>query len=320
MARPNLIIGLGSLSIALALIAVLTLVIVDRHTLGWLPSWILQAVSMACAGNLLIALFSHRRFWVQPLLLAFHWCLLLVLLGLALQPLFSYQARLEVLQGSGFDQGHLEVIHHGLLADRAPDDFRQGAIAVEYGPGLVRQQTRSKVTQADGSTLVLREDDPLVIDHYRWSVTSNKGIGLILEWRSANDSPALGSLHFPSYPDREWDQHQTWTTPSGEAISLELLLPPVDNKSAWTLSTETLRPQLNVVSGTGHESILDIGQSVAIGSGRLTFVDHGLWMGYGVEGDPLLPWLLGSGLLGVLTLGLHVAFAGSGNNPPVVSS
>jgi hypothetical protein len=93
---------------------------------------------------------------------------------------------------------------------------------VDYGPNLTRRKTRSHVNlvgQGD-EPVVFGDTRPLGIAGFHFHTTSNKGYAALLRWQERDAKPALGAVHFPSYPLQDWQQVNRWTTPGGSELTL----------------------------------------------------------------------------------------------------
>jgi hypothetical protein len=109
----------------------------------------------------------------------------------------------------------------------------------------------------------------------------------------------------PSYPAKEWDQHQQWHTPAGETVTLLLELSPVPTAVAWQLSSDNFDGRVLLVRPDGTKLELAMNTAVTLAGGSLELASVGLWIGYRIEYNPLLPWLFASAALGVAALGWH---------------
>jgi cytochrome c biogenesis protein len=274
-------------------------------------NWVAIPLSLL-AVNLLSAVFTNASFRRQPALLAFHICLFLTISLTGFGVLVQYDGHVELVEGEAFDASRVELTERGLFRRGGPEsiEFEQGRIAIDYAPGLIRQSTLSDVTinGKDGDTNATRLGDQvsLNLDGYRFSTSFNKGFAAVLEWTGDSGDVLLGAINFPSYPEYEWKQLNGWTTPSGEQLQLELLLPNAANRTrSWRLQSSNSNFSL-IVSRPGHgDARLARGESLSLRGGRLTAVELRLWMGYRVDSNPLLPWVFVAALASILMLALH---------------
>ena len=260
--------------------------------------------------NLLAALATNRSFRAQAGLLVFHVGLLLVFLLAGLTVVTRFDGHVEVVQGGTFEAQAVVVEEQGWLHTGRLDRVRfiQGDIRIDYLSGLRRQATRSTIlVEADGGELLpltVGDRDTAALAGYRIAATFNKGFAVVLGWHGDDGNTGYGSIHFPSYPENDWNQRTDWITPAGEALHLELQLgeQPSRTDAAWTLG----RTNLPFTMRVGDEGVvLAAGESVAVAGGRISLQDLRLWMGYRVDYLPFLPWMLSAAFLAVAGLVLH---------------
>lgn len=261
--------------------------------------------------NLLAALATSRSFRTQTGLLVFHVGLLLVFLLAGLTVLSRFDGHVEVVQGGEFAAQAVEIEEQGWLHSGRLDrvHFVQGPIRVDYLPGLRRRATRSAIEVANGGggvePLTIGDRDTAVLGGYRFAATFNKGFAVIVGWQGHDGRVQYGSIHFPSYPENDWNQRIDWTTPAGEALVLELQLgePPIRPNETWTLGRTDLPFTLRVTGGS--DAVLAAGESLAVAGGHVSVEALRLWMGYRVDYLPLLPWMLAAAFLAIGGLALH---------------
>jgi cytochrome c biogenesis protein len=280
---------------------------------------LLALASAILALNLLLALFVVPKFRRNTPLLAFHLCLLLLLILIAAGTQTGLRAHFEIAEGQVFSNADLVVDSRGRFASGAPPEamFRQGRIEVDYASGIERAATRSQVW-LDGKSgsrpKTLTDGRPLVIDGYRIYPTHNKGFSAILRWWPEDGGSAVvGSVNFPSYPRLSWRQTRSWVTSSGLELDLELapVVFPADRR--WTLSAQRAGPGLFLDQGDGVRSELRVGETVPVRGGFLRLEKLAMWMGYRVFYEPTLPWLFVTALLALAALAwwYWTRFAGS---------
>jgi len=299
----------GSLRLTLVGMSWLLLAILLAY-LGDLPlaGWMVAPLGVLCL-NLVCALVSNPRFRVQYGLLIFHICLLSVLLLAVIGLLARYEARVMLAEGQRLPDADIQVMdigpwHPGGLENL---DFVQGLVRVEYTAGLRMGAMSSRLgLRQDGAVqeLHLQRNKSLVLDGFRFTPTSNKGIAVLLQWRGERGQSMTGTVNFPSYPLLAWQQEMEWETPAGQALRLSLELPPVPDQHAWVLASSELRGSLRV-QADGSSHALAPGQSLSLRGGTLGFQAFRLWMGYRVEYAPLVPWVIAAALIGILGLAAH---------------
>lgn len=260
--------------------------------------------------NLVAALLVNRSFRTQTGLLVFHVGLLLVFLLAGLTVLSRFDGHIEVMQGESFEAQSVVVEERGWLHAGRLDrvQFTQREISVDYLPGLRRQSTTStiEVPDDDGRVISLTIGDrhTVRLQGYRIAATFNKGFAVVLGWHGDDGNTAYGSIHFPSYPENDWNQRIDWITPGGELLQLELRLaePPFKADAAWALGRTDVPFTLHIDS---EGTALAAGDEARVAGGRISVEGLSMWMGYRVDYLPLLPWMLAAAFMAVAGLALH---------------
>jgi len=305
---------LASLRLTLAGLAAL---IVNSFAVSQWPDaaipWLVLPLSVL-ALNLLAALLVRHAFRQQAALLLFHVGLLGVLLLVAAGVLMRFDGSVEVVEGTAYNAASVTDRGRGWLHPDRLDrvQFTQGPVEVNYLSGLRRDTTHSRVElgQADGTGI--RRDvgdrEGFTSHGYRFMATFNKGYAVLVLWRDDAGAEAIGAVNFPSFPEFEWKQINEWTTPAGESLTVELnLAEPVPEDTPWTLSSRDVDYEVGLSGATLVETTVRPGQPVAVTGGEITIVDLRLWMGYRIDYNPLLPWLLAAAFLSLGALGVHMA-------------
>lgn len=305
----RIVLALSSLRVTLAGMLALAVGVLVRYfdqtsSIAWMVT-----PQLVLALNLMAALRVNPLFRAQPALMLFHISLLAVVLLAAASQLGSLQGRVELTEGQVFSADAVTVMQQGPWHSRerlARLAFEQGPLRVRYNPGLKRSTTESRLLldgeAANGDVVLVGDNTPLKMDGYRLYTTSNKGFSAILAWRGAAGDVQAGAVNFPSYPVNDWQQLNTWTSPNGQQLGLELMLEsPPDFLQQWTLDSDQAVGTLRVTVD-GRTLIMNPGDRVQLGGGVLQFVDVRMWMGYAIRYEPLLPWLFGVAVLGVLAL------------------
>lgn len=271
--------------------------------------WIVAPLA-ALALNLCAAVMVNPRIRVSPGLMVFHVGLLAICLLAGAGVLTRMHGRIEVVEGTAFDPSDVQIVERGFWhRGGAPRGaFVQGPVEVDFASGLLRQHTRSRVAvPLAGRTLEFELSDthPLKIDGYRFSPTSNKGYALLLTWRDDADAETTGAVHMPSFPALEWKQEQGWRTPAGEDV-LFTLKPPARpaGDAGWTLRSDGATGEVAVVL-RDSTTILKPGEWQSLRGGALRLEDVRLWLGYRVDNEPLIGWMLLAATLGIAGLSLH---------------
>ena len=305
--------AIGSLQLTLPLMVALLIAVVATYRLGLTSIWWTVVPLLLLAVNLAAAILANPRFRRQGGLLVFHVALLALLLLAAYGQLTSLNGRVEIVVGQAFGPELVMVQSRGPwhdLTDLENVRFVQGPVEVDYAPQLLRGETRSTVySERDASdALVVGDNVPLAQRGYRFYTTPNKGLAAVLAVHDPGTGRVdLGTVHFPSYPLRDWDQSLSWTTPSGERLgmSLELAARP-DPAVPWTLDDSVLSGARLVLhhEETGPQ-VLVPGETVSTGRHRVKLEALRLWLGYEVFYNPVLSWLLAAALVAVMGLAWH---------------
>lgn len=304
--------ALSSLRLTLAGMLMLTVgVLVSYFDPAAPVAWMVLPL-LLLAVNLLAAVRVNPVIRGQPALLLFHVCLLAVVLLAAGSQLGSLQGRVELTEGQTFSADSVVVVRQGLWHPGERLErlaFTQGPLRVMYNPGLNRSGTESRLlpdgTQQAGSEQIIGDNTPLVMDGYRFYTTSNKGYSALLVWRDAHGNAEAGAVNFPSYPANDWQQLNNWVSPGGEQLGLELVLTnPPGFSQQWTLESNGVAASLHL-NVDGSTRVLRPGEQALLADGSLQFVSVRMWMGYEIRYEPLLPWLFGVAVIGVLALAWH---------------
>ena len=305
----RMVLALSSLRLTLAGMLALAVGVLVRYfdqtsSIAWMVT-----PQLLLALNLMAAMRVNPVFRAQPALMLFHVCLLAVVLLAAASQLGSLQGRLELTEGQAFSADAVTVLQQGPWHSRerlARMAFEQGSLRVRYNPGLKRSTTESSLVlggeAGNGEVVLVGDNTPLKMAGYRLYTTSNKGFSAILLWRGAAGEVQAGAVNFPSYPVNDWQQLNNWTSPNGQQLGLELMIEnPPDYSQQWVLDSDRAAGALRVTVD-GRTLIMNPGDRVQLGDGVLQFVDVRMWMGYAIRFEPLLPWLFGVAVLGVLAL------------------
>lgn len=271
--------------------------------------WLAGIPMLVLALNLVAAIIVYPVFRRHTPLLAFHLCLLVVVVLVALGRLTYLKGHVEVTEGSEFN-GSLTGYKAGPLHPWGIRDVRFSNVefSVAYDVGVRRLATRNLVEWVDGNGMMQRavigDQTPLVIDGYRFSTSHNKGFALIFKWIPGDGSAArTGAVHLPSYPTREFSQ--------ANSLQLEGVAEPiwVNLQIDETILREDAPSELRVpqqhhvvVRQAERRHEMRIGESVGLGQGRLVYQGIRKWMGYNVFWDFTIYWMLGAALLAVASM------------------
>jgi cytochrome c biogenesis protein len=304
--------SLASLRVTMAGLAVLIVncVAVSQWPDASIP-WLVAPLSLLVV-NLLAALLVRQAFRRQGALLLFHVGLLGVLLLVTAGILLRFDGSVEVVEGTAFDAAAVTVRDRGWLHPERLGHvrFTQGPLEVNYLSGLRRDTTHSRVALSRADGREVRRDigdrQGFTSRGYRFMTTFNKGYALLVLWRDAAGRERLGTVNFPSFPEFEWKQINEWVTPAGDSLTFELRpAQRVATESAWSLRSRGVDYAVGIRDEAQRTATIRPGQSLAVPGGEITIVDLRLWMGYRIDYNPLLPWLLAAAFLSLAALAVH---------------
>lgn len=304
---------LASLRLTLALLGVLGAAILAAYFGGLRYSPAIAAGLSALAVNLLANLVVTPRLRQQGPLLLFHLALLAIILLVALGRMVYLRGQVEVLDGEEF-AGQLLRHDAGPWHPWRLDEVRfvNHGFRIAYAPGLLRQQTRNRVSwlnaRGQEESAEIGDDTPLVLSGYRFYTTWNKGFALVFAWQPRRGPPVLGSVNLPGYPANALKQAQEWRLPGvpepvWAMLQFEGELIPEDRDGEFRLPDDY---RVVVRYGDRRWDLVP-GEDTAIDlpGGQLRFVELRTWMGYLVTWDATIPWLLLAATVAVLALGWH---------------
>lgn len=309
----RLLAGIASLKLTLPGMGLLLIGVLVSYRAGAVSAWWVAAPLLLLAVNLAAAIAVQPKFRRQPALLTFHLALLAVLALGAIERLSYFHGRVELLVGEAFDAASVQAQAQGPLYRRGRlqrVSFVQGDYTVAYAPSLSRGETRSRVFLPDraGTSTEFGDTHALSLAGFQFYTTSNKGYAAMLTWIGGDAAARRGAVHFPSYPLRDWKQTNTWSTPAGTDITLELTLPrTTPDDRAWLLDSRHAANMQSTLTARWDSQRVSIraGEWIALPGGRMRFDGLRMWMGYHISFNPLLPWLLAAGAVGVAGLSWH---------------
>lgn len=261
--------------------------------------------------NLGAYLARSPAFGGRPGLVVFHLSLALFLLLAGLGRMTWLEGHVEVASGETFEGTPMQVVqgpwHAGGL-ERVR--FVNEGFLIDYGPELKRGPTRNRVRWRDerGAEVVgiIGDDTPLILDHYRFYTTSNKGFAPVFVWRPEGGEVVRAAFHLPSYP-LFVEQRNDWRLPGdGPEIHATLELPEavIDPARASRFRLPE-RHILKVGVGSADAVPLAPGGEITLPGGRLRYEGLTTWMGYRIHYDRTRPWLLASVVVAVAGLAWH---------------
>ena len=304
--------ALASNRATLWLLVGLALSVVVYYRVDWsFRLWLLVVPGVLLALNFVLALVRREVLRRHPPLIVFHFALFALLLMALLGQLTRFTATLELAEGEAFN-GRLENVAQGPLHRYALDgvSFVNHGYSIQYRRGIKRERTLNPVEllHADGSSEWLQIGDqvPLIVGHYRFYTSHNKGYAPVFEWQPDNLPARTGSIHLPAFPAHRFGQALEWQVP-GTDRRLWTMLRIEDEVLPDDRDFEFSVPQTHrIILRDGeqrHE--LSPGDSLRLPEGRLRYLRLSTWMGYRVDYDWTRPWLLATAMCGLLGLFTH---------------
>jgi cytochrome c biogenesis protein len=274
--------------------------------------WIIVVPTFLLILNFMLALATRDILKNSWPLMIFHFALIaLVILAFAGKMSF-FNGTLELAENEEF-AGQVENIEqgpwhrYGLSATR----FTNLGFQIRYREGIKRDKTVNQIAlilrNGQQQTLEIGDHVPLVIGHYRFYTSHNKGYAPVFEWRpSASTRVVVGSIHLPAYPAHEYRQALEWNVP-GSDLKLWTMLNIEENVLPTDREFQFLVPEQHqlVVRHQDKRYALLPGDEIYLPGGRLTYRKLTTWMGYKVDYDWTRPWLLATALIGLMGLFSH---------------
>ncbi len=301
-----------------------------RLTLVWLAAAAAIAVSGEATGrpigvwialpfaglflNLLAAIATTPKLRRQGGLLGFHLALASLALLAAADRLVSLSGHVEVTEGTAFDDRLVNAVAgplHPWRLDRIR--FVQEDFVIDYAPSMKRRETYSTVRLPtdDGRwrRLVVGDDDPVVVDGYRFYTSFNKGFAPLLTYVDRAGRSHTGAVHLPSYPLNYYRQGNDWSLPNGAGIVklwLQIPRPVYDENGPWRFR----KPEDAVLVVIDGEKRLELrpGDSLPLRGGALRYEELRSWMGYTISYSPAASWMLAAVVVAVLSMAWHMAW------------
>lgn len=275
-------------------------------------AWVAMPLALL-ALNLGAAVIANRAFRADLPLLVFHLALLAIAALAAAGQLTYLKGRLELAEGEVF-AGRLSEVSSGPLHAGGVEDVRfvNDGFSIRYASGLKRAETRNPVRVFDSeggeASYVIGDNDPLLVDGYRFYTSFNKGYSLVFRWYARGRAPERGAVNLPAYPLHEHRQALEWRLPGGGPAVWTMLhfdKPPLDEtQEAWFRKPESHHVVLRLEDARYE---LRPGEQISFASGVLAYEGLTTWMGYNVFYDWTLPWLLAACASAVAALGWHFA-------------
>ena len=303
--------GSNRLTLSLLLILAICIVIYYQTTISG-RIWILVVPTSLLILNFFCALYYRQIMKNNWLLMSFHFALIALIFLLFIGQMTYLRATLELAENEEFS-GQLENVDSGPwhrygLADSR---FTNRGFQIRYNKGIMRAETLNQLelTREDGSRQQLEIGDqvPLVIGHYRFYTSHNKGYAPVFDWIPSGSNQAItGSIHLPAYPAHEFNQALEWQLPGSDMklwtmLQLREDVLPEDKDFFYKVPEQH---ELIVRYGDNRQ-VLQPGDEIRFDSGVLRYKKLTTWMGYKVDYDWTRPWLLSTCIIGMLGLFSH---------------
>jgi len=261
--------------------------------------------------NFIANLVIRKAFVTKPALLVFHMALFAMAVLLMLGQLTYLNGTLELGSQEAFS-GQLENVQSGPWHDYQLHNkkFTNLGFSIHYHKGVMRDNTinRIQLMQNNGNAQIIEIGDhiPLVIGHYRFYTTHNKGYAPLFRWTPAGGDSLMGSVHLPAYPIHEYKQAKEWLLPQTQQKIWTMLVIEEDVLPEHRDFDFRIPYKHHLVVRVGEQRYtLQEGDEVALASGVLRYDSLASWMGYKVDYDWTRSWLLITCLIALLSLSLH---------------
>lgn len=276
------------------------------------PAWITQLwlPPLGLFGaSLLAAIVTRPRFRRDPLLLAMHLSLLVMIILFGIARLTYLEGGASLTEKGEPFTGRLDVDRRGPLhgGELAQLNFSNLGTIEDFRGGGRWHGTINRIAWLDagGHThhAEISNDKPLLLRGYRIQPTFNRGYAPIFRWESEAGGAETGSVQLRA--DREFGMANEWTLPSGERVWVMLeplgrtTIQPGEMRSG--LGAAELPHQLIVRHGPSR-SVMQIGDTLPLPGGQLVYLGLSNWIGYRISYDPTAHWVAASVLLFVVSL------------------
>ena len=276
------------------------------------PLWLLGLPAALLALQFFVAIIVRRVMFDNAPLLVFHFALLgLVLLALIGQ-MTALKGNLELATNETF-AGKLNNVQRGPWHNGPLEQIRftNLGFSIQYHAGIKRDKTMNRVRLVgpDGEARELEIGDhrALVVGHYRFYTSHNKGYAPVFEWiPQGSQERVIGSIHLPAFPTHEFKQALEWVIPGTRQkiwtqLKIDEEVLPEDRPFEFAV------PQQHrlVFRYQDQRVELEPGEEFVLPQGVLRYRQLSTWMGYKLDYDFTRPWMLSLALVGILALAIH---------------
>ena len=274
--------------------------------------WLLVAPACLLILNFLLALFTRHILKNNGWLMAFHFALIVLVLLTVLGQMTYFRATLELAENEEFS-GQLENVRKGPWHQYGltQTQFTNLGFQIRYHKGVRRDDTINQIQitlpEKPQQLVEIGDHVPLVVGHYRFYTSHNKGYAPIFEWRrKGSEDAVVGSIHLPAYPINEYRQALEWNIPGSQHKIWTML--QIDDEVLPEDRDFSFRVPENhrlVVRFNDQRYEIKPGDELTFPEGVLSYQKLTTWMGYKVDYDWTRPWLLATAAIGLLSLFLH---------------
>ena len=261
----------------------------------WITTvWILPLLLFSI--SLLAAMATNSRLQHDMSLLGLHLGLLFFI-GLVVFARLTYlDGAVSLDRGSNFD-GHLHTERRGSwhFGDLSQVRFANDGFTETFLEGERWQMTTARVRWWDKAgqshTSLIGDHHPLILEGYHIYTTTRRGYSAVFHWHGDAGSEEIGKVQLRT---GEHDQANDWQLPGGPALWAMLLAEESTTlKPGATRESHApyqLRHQLVIRYGE-QRKLINIGETLDLPGGRLTYRSLDSWMGYRFVFDPAMHWL-----------------------------
>lgn len=258
--------------------------------------------------NTLAALITKARFRSDLPLLVFHLALLLLVVLFVAARLVYFQGGVKLSLGTGFN-GELTVESRGLLHPGKVEQlrFENAGYTADYLKRGYENITYNKLRWWQDGTArisVIGDDRPLILDGYRIYTTRTRGFSPLFQWQPYSGASEYGAVQLDDQGGEEFAPATEWQLPSGVKAWVMLELGPVTealDRRRGNFKSQTLAHRLILRIGSDRY-LLEPGQSLELPGGRLNYLRLDSWMAYRLVYEPLMPWMLATVAVGIVSL------------------
>lgn len=274
--------------------------------------WLIMLPVLLLLINFIMALVIRRVLINNLPLMVFHFSLFALVILATLGQMTYLKATLELATIEEFS-GQLENVKAGLWHDYGLTNtrFTNMGFSINYHKGIKRDNTINRIAFLNHSgvqqVLEIGDHVPLVIGHYRFYTSHNKGYAPVFKWTETNTGKSIvGTVHLPAYPINEYRQALEWKIP-GSQQSIWTMLQIEGNVLPEDQAFQFQIPQQHklIVRHNNQRHELSVGDELDLGGGVLQYQGLTSWMGYKVDYDWTRYWLLITSVMAIISLFLH---------------